>query len=350
MEKLVKSNRALSCFETETLRARAWQYIWHNPTEAVRFFEKSYESAIEQDDQLLSCDVLTQMALNVKDFDTARALKLVNRAEAVARNLGYNTGIRSAMNNKAMIHSACGEFNASIECYLEVIAIGEKHRTPTMHTIPGQIAWVYNEMGNGEEALEWAMMSLDTAKGRPRFQPYAYFDIARALAIQGRTEEARQYLEEGYEKSRRIALEIYLQGGYLISGEIDMAEERHLDAMHIFEKSYEIAERIGRQDRLNSSLLRATECELALFESNEDTQSAESSGLWMERLEREVAEKNIPGIRGRLLLLKSELRLKQGRRDDAETLLNEVRIMAANPRMSYLDEMVSALRTQYSIL
>ena len=64
----------------------------------------------------------------------------------------------------------------------------------------------------------------------------------------------------------------------------------------------------------------------------------------MKRLEEEVTEKDLPGIRGLFFLLKAELRLIQSRRDEAEDLLREVRTLSEQPGLDFLDEKVATLR------
>jgi tetratricopeptide (TPR) repeat protein len=355
MKQLIRNNKDLSCFEEGILTREVSMQTTGGQTaspnqmdyrQAAKVIEQAYELAIDIDDLVRACGLLATVSYYVRNFDTTRALNLLSKAEDMANQLGLPGVIRHSKNLRGTVHLSRGEFNASLDCFQAFISIAEKAGAPTITMLPHNLAWAYNEMGKGEEALEWAMMALDTAKAQPKDLPHAYFDAAHALVNIGRLREAREYLEEAQRRGLKIANEIYLQSGHLISGLLDMAEGRHLDAMQSFEKSFEICERLGRQNRLNSSLLRLTECELVLFESNEETKTAESSGHWMERLEREVAEKEIPGIRGRLLLLKAELCLRQGRRDDAEALLREVRTLAENPHMSYLGEMISNLRAQ----
>lgn len=350
MERLVEDNEAFSCFKSNVLEHKAWQYERSDPKEAIRFYELAYEVAMEHDDQVNAASHLSAMAFSVRNFDTTKALKLISKSEALSRSQGHSYSIADMQNLKGIVHNSRGEFSASVECYQECIRLHERMGAPTMSVMPHNIAWTYNEMGMGEEALEWAMMAIDTLKAHPSHQPLAYFEVARALVNLGRLKEAREYLEEAQERGLKIADEVFLQNGYIISGQLEMREGRHLDALYSFEKSFEICERTGRQNRLNSSLVKLTECELALFENNKDTQVDETSGPWMDRLERETNERNIPGIQGRMLLLKAELRLKQGRKDDAALLLSEVIELAENPEMRYLREKANSLRSLASAL
>ena len=62
----------------------------------------------------------------------------------------------------------------------------------------------------------------------------------------------------------------------------------------------------------------------------------DTSGPWMKLLQSEISRKDLPGIQGILLLLKTELRLKQGRIDEASRLLKDIRSIANNPGLKYL--------------
>jgi tetratricopeptide (TPR) repeat protein len=194
------------------------------------------------------------------------------------------------------------------------------------------------------------MMALDTFRSRPWAAPLPYFDVARSLIQLGQLDEAKTYLDKGKEILLKTGDEFFLLVEYYVDGLLEMAEGRPQDAMQSFERSLEICDRIERQRRINQALRSLVECEVALFERTPGNESDECSGVWMERLEEEIEEKDIPGIEGRLLLLKAKLRIKQGRKEEAETLLNDVRRLAENPHVRYLADRVTDIRMQARIL
>ncbi|MFX1367204.1 MAG: tetratricopeptide repeat protein [Promethearchaeota archaeon] len=343
METLVQSNESLSCFRHEFLSYQAYQYRSIDMTKYLQIAELALDGALQEDDIVHAVYVAKDIALN--NTDTKMMLAGLDKSMALCSKHGLSTLLSYMYNVRGIIHDTRGEFDAAINCYLEAIELLEKTRSPTMAGLPGFLAWSYSEMGNGEEALEWASMNLLTAKSQPHTLPSAYLLRARALIRLGRLDEARVDLDNGQEMALKVANELLIQGVHLTTGLLEMAQDRPLDAMQSFERSLEICERIGEQNTINSILLKLTECELSILQVNDDTESAEHSGKWMERLEKVVIQKELPGIRGLLLLLKAELRLKQSRRNEAKSLIREVRDLSGQPGLKFLNDRAATLET-----
>ncbi len=339
MEQLIKDSKQLACFEAEFHHYRAWQVfeIDSDYAECVRILQKAYDLALEFDNQVLAARVLKDLAFDLYHFSSHAFFALLFRARNMAKELGLRGLVTGMLNDQGIIHEERGEFDAALECYLECMRLEESYRTPSMHVLPHNIAAIFNEMNKSEEALEWAKMALDTSRTQPKEIPASYFVMAESLAGIGRVEEAQEYLIEGQKRSSKYGKKDHVIRGHLTTGILEMAQGRPYDAMHSFEQALEISETTGKQ----ASLLRLTDVELFLFES--EGNSAEYSGPWMERLEREITEKDVPGVRGRLLLLKAELRLKQGRREAAELLIDEVRRIAKQPSTRFLETKIAEL-------
>jgi tetratricopeptide (TPR) repeat protein len=346
MEQLLEVNRTLSCLKPMHARNQAWQYARIDYVKAARIMEYAYNQALEIDNLLLAAAALNTTALFMRNFDRTRALQLVSEAERINGQLDIHWLKVNSMRVRRGIHSARGEFSAALDCVQELIRLAEEIGAQSMGSIPHSMAIFLNEIGENEEALEWGRMAMDTLRGLPWAAPYPYFDVARALIGLGRLDEARKYLDNAKKRVLKTGDELYLQVEYFNDGLLEMADGRLLEAMKSFERALDICERIGIQNRLNSTIIAMTECEIEQFRLTEDNQLDEYSGQWMKRLEKEVAEKDIPGIQGRLLLLKAKLRLKQRSRDEAETLFSDIRRLAENPYVRYLADRVSILQAQ----
>ncbi len=342
MKQLMENCEALACFNTFYLEVQAFQYVRVDSQEAARIMTESYECALQFDDQVSASNALNLIALLLRSHEPTRVFQLVSKADELANKLGLASSIFHSLRIRGQIHSARGEYSAVLDCYQGLIDLAEKAGEPTMGEIPHSMAVNLNEIREYEEALEWGKMAIKTMS-TPWAFPLAYFDVARSLLNLGRLDEAKTYLNEARKILLKTGDEFHLLVEYFNWGLLEMVEGRPLEAMESLERAFEIAERIERQRRMNDTLCALTECEIALYTS---PQKDEYSGPWMKRLEQEVAEKDIPGIEGRLLLLKAKLRLIQGRKEEAEELLFKVSRLAEDPGVRYLADWVSELKAK----
>ncbi len=350
MEHLLENNKTLSCFQQFVTRVKAWDYHSRDYEEATRITEQAYKQAMDVDDKVTAAEALTGIAHYMRNYDRQMALKYLAKAEGIIYDLDvhrlkdYSIGVRGS------IHNARGEYNAVIDGIKEKIRLAEKIGALSMGFKPRNMAFLLNEIGENEEAFEWAKMAIDTVKGYPFLDFVPFFDAARALIGLGRLKEANQYIAEAKKGVLKTGMDLFLMVQYYIEGLLELEEGLPVEAMQSFERSLRICERIGRRNRMNSILIALVECEIVQFIPNQDNRLNVYSGPWMERLERDVEEEDIPGIEGRLLLLKAKLRLKQGRKNDAEMLFSEIRRLAENPHVRYLADRVAELRAQARLL
>ncbi|MHA2141797.1 MAG: hypothetical protein ACXADC_07030 [Candidatus Thorarchaeota archaeon] len=346
MKDFIENNDSLDCFKPSYLTAEASLSVRKDYLEAARTLDQARKHALKFDDQVFVAQALNMTAACLRNHDRTRALQLVSQAEQLADKLGLSSAVYSSIMTRRQIHSARGEYSAVIDLNQDLIQLREKGGVPTLSEVPHSIAVTLNEIGESEDALEWGRMALDTIRSGPWAAPLPYFDVARSLIQLGQLDEARTYMDKAKEILLKTGDEFFLLVEYYVDGLLEMAEGHLQDAMQSFERSLEVCERIERQRRINQALCSLVECEVALFERTSENESDDCSGAWMERLEEEIEEKDIPGIEGRLLLLKAKLRMKQGRKEEAETLLNDVRRLAENPHVRYLAEWVAELRAQ----
>ena len=350
LEQLIAGNEKLDCFNALLLHFKAQQHVRVDYRKAARIMEQAYESALENDDLVLAVQTLVSSAVILRNFDRPKALKTAEKAETLALQLGLGGFEADSLNIKAGVYSARGEYNAAIDCTFARMKVYEREGSASMRDSPHNMAYLYNEMGESEEALEWSKIAFELYRSGLWAAPYPFFDMARALISLGQLDEGKEYLEEGMKAALRLGDELLLQVSYFNEGLLETAERRFENAMLSFAKSLEICDHVERQQRLNSTLIAMTECEIMQFIPHDERLLDEHSGQCMERLEKEVEEKDIPGIEGRLLLLKAKLRIKQGRKEEAEILLDNVRRLAENPHIRYLAERAAELRAQARVM
>jgi tetratricopeptide (TPR) repeat protein len=281
----------------------------------------------------------------MRHVDTKKALALHHRAKELFNQLGIKDGLMRAANIAGIIHCSRGEYDAGIESFIESIRLRERAGRASLTILPMNIARAYNDIGHGEEALEWATMALERFKSQPVRRSFTHLAMATALINLGRLEEAFEYLEKGKQLMLKSGLETAIIACHYVEGIYDSSQGRLTDAMFNFERALEVSQQIKKQNDVFRSLLQLAECEVSLFNPNSKNDEAEFSGQWMEQLYDEINRIDVPGIRGLALLLQAKLRLKQGRRKEAETLMHEVRLVAQSPGVKFLYEKEEELRT-----
>ena len=197
-----------------------------------------------------------------------------------------------------------------------------------------------NEMGDGREALEWARQAVNAFDKRPLFRPVAHFDVAWSLVNLGRLSEAEEHM--------RLAREYLVKSGYesvfaieqMVNGILERAQGDYESAMDSFQRALDINLKERRHNRATSCMVRLAETEVMAFNPVPENAQDESSGIWLTRLEEYGEEMDLPGVIGLAILLKGELRLKQGRLNEAQELEHEVRRTAELPGLAYLKDRI----------
>jgi tetratricopeptide (TPR) repeat protein len=176
-------------------------------------------------------------------------------------------------------------------------------------------------MGDKKSAQEWHRLVMDRQN---EMGPYSWFPKVELYLEQGNMREAEKALEKATKFTMELGYESALGRLYNVSASFERARGDLESAMDYVERALEIYDRASRQLRVRMSLLNLVELELELFMPTKQNRIDEFSGKWMKRLEQEVEINDIPGFEARLMLMKSELRMRQGRHDEAEQLLHDV--------------------------
>ena len=137
------------------------------------------------------------------------------------------------------------------------------------------------------------------------------------------------------DQERRNGVSLY----HRALGLIERAEGNLSSAMHSLEHAHEI-----RGDD-PPTLVELVRTELELFNPTERNFADDVSGPWMQRLDERVSASYMPGFLGLALLLKAELRRKQGRHEEEEELLGRVKEIAKNPGVLFLRDLLIQLVT-----
>jgi tetratricopeptide (TPR) repeat protein len=192
---------------------------------------------------------------------------------------------------------------------------------------------LYRVAGDENNTREWRRI---VQSSEDKLGPYAVFGDIDDYLSQGNIREAERAFNRAKELTLSLGLETALGRLYRYEGKLLRAKGDLESAMDSVQKAIDIAERARRQLRVRFCLSDLVEIEIELYEPTKDNRDDEYSGPWMKRLAEEVEINDIPGYFGRFLLYQSELRMRQGRHDEAEDILDAVLEMTDNSAMRFL--------------
>jgi tetratricopeptide (TPR) repeat protein len=125
---------------------------------------------------------------------------------------------------------------------------------------------------------------------------------------------------------------------HMVSGLLERALGDYDSAMNSLESALNINLKEHRHNRVTSCMIKLAETEVMSFEPTSVNQNQDTSGKWMTKLRKYGDEMDLLGVKGLAFYLKGELRLKQGRHDEAQEFAEKVLKMSEVPGLTYLKE------------
>lgn len=340
---LISKDSKFQCYSSE---------LYYYQTTRLRQ-EGDFESSLEVcemgirqskrcDDQLFTCRLIWLKAelLGIfffKQGSIARAKKLLKVAREIAETLNDSMGIIQIQSLIQVMSHLRSEYSMALELNFDNIRrfelIGEQPDVE-LHNV----SVMYNEMGNGKEALEWAFVAQEGSRNYPLLHAYTFFDVAWAYINLNKLDEAIHYLNLGREKLLREGIESMIAIEYTVNGLLERARGNYASAFDSLERAMEINRRNGRHNRVISCLIKLAETEVLAFQFNSGNYLNEVSGKWMAKLEKCANKMDLPGVKGLVKYLLGELRLKQGRLIEAQERIEEVLRLSDQPGLEYLKD------------
>jgi len=335
----IHNNKDLEFFKAYLLRINAGRFDNEGKIrEALDLRNQALILARKHDEQVMVSYLLNLVAVLVKHSDVNRAIELLLSARELSERLGYRYNLGFIQHNLAHIMGLRGETNAAIAYHIEYRDVCTSLGIPIGHTNT-VIAFYYNQIGDGEKALEYAT-SID--EETPLFGTYSAFtqvQVAYALINLGRLEEAKDTLANAQDLAIKSGVSNYLMFHRAVEGILDKTEQRYDAAIDCFKDVLKYIEDDPVPVYQNICLINLTEIEIDRLTDESLEKESDSSGPWMNKLFEHIEKNDLPGIAARALLLKAKLRHNQRRFDEARELLKEVMKKAESPSMRYLNEL-----------
>jgi tetratricopeptide (TPR) repeat protein len=340
MQQLLASHAELAPLEPSYLWQKADSLAGRGQfEEAVSLLERAIRLLLEDDNRVYLEKVHTKIAYYIRKRNPLKAMEHLETTRNLRKQLGIEpVEYYNLLNIKGLVHLSAGEYDATVESYLKAMDVpGVRGTNIGLRYLPANLAAVYNRMEKHTEALEYARMSLEmkpflTDSGS--YRPFAHFQMAMSLAGLGRISEAVDHLDAAWSFSLKSGSEHMKYLYHLASGLIERAEGNHITAMQSFETA------LGDGSHPNT-LVELTRTEVELFNPTDSNAEDEASGPWMRRLDERVSEGYLPGFFGLALLLKADLRRKQGRHEEMEQLFVQVSELAEDPKVAFLKDLLS---------
>ncbi len=322
-----------------------------NPEQATEYYQQALELSRLGDDRWHQSVILCLMgeldAQYSADYDCfKRTRDYLFEAREIAKSLNDKAGIARVLEFVSTTSFSRGSFSECIDCELEAISIIE--------SLGGEIGiYAYNlsncysTLGEGENALEWARCTLDNYGPDPFRQSYAHMVMVRAYIALNRHTEAQQYLDLANELILQSGLDYALAQWHQTNGRLERQLSDLDAAMCEFQRAFEINQRFNRYARMRSCLHDLVITELELFSPTKENHDSEHSGPWMSQMDVMCEELDLPGYSAYLFYFKSELRMKQGRFDEASDLVDEVIEFTDNPSLRHIHRQAVETRERF---
>ncbi|MHA2199866.1 MAG: tetratricopeptide repeat protein [Candidatus Thorarchaeota archaeon] len=353
MKDLIQHNKSLEFARSRIYCLIADQYRTDsNHQRALEEYESALQHALTYDDVVFASGVQIHMANLVKFTDSSKGLEILESAASKVNELGYlerQTGLFTIM---GLIFEARGEYDAAVKSYEEALELRERvHPGHSPRFLPGTLSRTFRKMGHVKESLEWAKIALTSKpilSSLPSvgLQVSGNLNMSAALALLGRVEEAKSYCDIGSELVLNSGMESWLSGLYVCRGLIERAEGKLTDALENFQNALEIVERLENPIRINDCLFLLAETEIQYQIDN-----LESDGMlanhWISVMEEMARKKDLPGILGLALLLKTRIQSLQHNDKEVQATLGEVRELAKNPSTRFLQDQIEVRSSTY---
>ncbi len=339
----VYNNKDLEFFRVYLLRMNARSFFSEGKNrDALDLMNQALILVRKHDEQLMVSYLLNIIANWIKHSDVNRAIELLLSAREMSERLGYRYNIGFIQHNLAHILGLRGETNAAIDHHIEYRDICASLGLPSGLT-NSVIAFYYNQIGDGEKALEFATSDNEKMASIRWASAFNQIQVAYALINLGRLEEAKDALATAHDITIRSGVSTNLMYHRTVEGILDKADRRHDAAIDCFKDVLKFIEDDPIPLYQNICLLNLTEIEIDKMTGESLEKESESSGPWMKKLFEHAEKNDLPGIAARALLLKAKLHQRQGRYKEVRKILKEVQKTAESPSMKYLNEIAISM-------
>jgi len=339
----VNENKELECFKSYLYLIEADTYRMGRKTrEELIVLKEALETARTFDDQVIETAIQTRIANRLKHTNLRAALDLLYSTKERCEYLGFRDANLIVLGELGHIMTLRGETNGGLEKYLKALSMRE-YEDVKFDVLKFISAFYYNQIGEGEKALEFMTTGFDIDYFKHRRLSYPIIQSAWALINLGRKDEAKKKLAVAHKMMLKSADNTMFVFYHMVEGILDKEENDLTAAVQCFEEVLKSHQEDPNLMIENICLLNLTEIEIALLDEESTMSKLDVSGPWMQRLFEHAKTNDLPGIEARALILQASLRQKQRRYDDMHKILKDVSNIANQyPSMRYLKNIINS--------
>ncbi len=333
---LLEQHPELECFAPQLLMTQSTQ-IRHEGDlkEAFVLVEQGLELARKHGDTYFECSLLLDKASMFRS-NLQEAMELTEYVYETVERLGITSLLADTLVRMGFTAYRLGEYDLAVKSLIEAIEVYESLGESRTH-YPSDISEIYSDLGNGENALEWARYALTMEPRYPggladHICPHVAY--ARASILQGQMKDALLHIEKARDIAHRSGLDRQLAQYYVAAGEYEIAVGNTLYGMQMVEDAFDIFSELGASS-VTQCLLILTSAEIDLVSPSSGAGTTDS-GLWMLRLEDHARKNNLTGIMMQHALLKARLQRKLGMLDQSRETLQAALELCDSPRVKSL--------------
>jgi hypothetical protein len=343
-ESVLSNTPELDCFSSSIYSVKhEYSFLRRMNDEAFASYDKAMSAARKYDDRYRIYQLLGTHASYVRTYDLQKAFSLVEEAYILAQSFGSPQKISESLADYGRICESSGEYDSAIKCYSDSLdAYGypemEWHREP-MDSPCYCLSRVYCELGDGKSAFEWIQNAFEHAGEGAIEMPYLYAQRAEALILEQKLNEAFEDIMIG----KRLAIRSGRSGNLamcaIAEGYYEMVQNNADGALSILSPAFEYLLSGAGSIYQNRTLIALVRAEMR---TNSEFPERESSGPWMDLLERHALERNLNGLIMLHAILKAEHLEIQGRTDSAMKTLKDALLIHDSPSVRTLRERIES--------
>ena len=331
IESILNHNNGLDWYKMALIDMESSIHIKNGDfVSSILILQKGLELAEKYDDVYGVMSFNYFLANSLRNHNAKKALEYVEEYNRLAIFLGLPRSMELARHLMGFIHLTRGEYDMALECDFAAIEV-YYHNTRPSSTMCGVISTIYSDIEDRTQALHWANEGLRAADGKA--SSFLHFVKSVALLLSGRLEDAEHHLDELHKLSLQSAAEedqvclLYGRGLYELKSKNPQA------AIDNLEKALSISEQLNTQITVNRCLIALTQAEIQLASKSG---TDDCSGPWMVRLESHARKKEYPGIQMHAAILRAEFLMKQGRKIEAQQVLQDALDILDSPTVKTL--------------
>ncbi len=336
LQRLIKSSPKFEFFENilfDCLREKATRD--GDTEEALRNINLAIESSEKHDDRVRLAYHIRFLFDFLHSTDLADARDSLTKAYHLMEELGNTAGMASLLFYVARTDAVRGEYNLAIDRILEVIRIRQSlDLSIAVYAIV--LSTYYNVISEPATAMEWARLAEAEAHASPIVKPRGQLNRAWALILMQRFDEALTLIDSAREIILSSGVEILLGWLSFVTGVYELALGDTESASKSLEEAIEIYEQKGTLDNYLIFLQHLAQLDVAIMVSSSGSVLNGIENPWLQFLEDKAVKDNLPGITGKVLLMKAKVALARNDEESFQELVVKIRELSKNHSISYL--------------